>query len=302
MSKKVVYCLLTAAIWSAPSFIQSFAQEREPSEQNVVYGMYSGLALLMDVYKPAEGNGAGIVLINGSGWHSDTELSAEPLKMGYPYMDRIRDALVDAGYTVFSINHRAAPRFKYPNAVDDTKRAIQFARYQAKRFGIDENKLGALGHSSGAHLAAMVGVLDESLEAIDGDPISEQRSKVASVAAIAAPLDLTILNSGASMAASTPSLVTFLGKRPEYENGFISREGLYYEASPVSHVSRDDASFLLIQGMSDPVVPPENALVMHAALTEAGVKVQLEEVEGDHGPDFDPQLIVDWFNKTLEEQ
>jgi len=32
-------------------------------EKNVVYGMYSGLALLMDVYRPAKPNGAAIVAI-----------------------------------------------------------------------------------------------------------------------------------------------------------------------------------------------------------------------------------------------
>ncbi|MEO8129340.1 MAG: hypothetical protein ABJF23_11245 [Bryobacteraceae bacterium] len=36
-------------------------------ESNVLYGMYSGLALLMDVYHPANPNGYGVVFISGSG-------------------------------------------------------------------------------------------------------------------------------------------------------------------------------------------------------------------------------------------
>jgi hypothetical protein len=49
-------------------------------ERNVVYGMYSGLALLMDVYYPEDPNGYGIVFISGSGWSAELSLDATPLK------------------------------------------------------------------------------------------------------------------------------------------------------------------------------------------------------------------------------
>jgi hypothetical protein len=39
-------------------------------DSNVVYGMYSGTALLMDVYNPATPKGVGIVHVSGSGWTS----------------------------------------------------------------------------------------------------------------------------------------------------------------------------------------------------------------------------------------
>ena len=45
-------------------------------ERNVVFGMYSGLALLMDVYHPENPNGYGIVFISGSGW--TRELASTP--------------------------------------------------------------------------------------------------------------------------------------------------------------------------------------------------------------------------------
>lgn len=37
-------------------------------EKNVVYGMFSGLALLMDVYYPEDPNGIGLLVIPGSGF------------------------------------------------------------------------------------------------------------------------------------------------------------------------------------------------------------------------------------------
>ena len=48
-------------------------------EKNVVYGRYSGLALLMDVYRPAQPNGIAIVAIQGSGWYSPMRYDAVAL-------------------------------------------------------------------------------------------------------------------------------------------------------------------------------------------------------------------------------
>ena len=70
-------------------------------ERNVVYGMFSGLALTMDVYRPNEPIGIGVVVIPGSGWHNAGRGYADPqLKDGYGPINRIRDGLVDAGFTV----------------------------------------------------------------------------------------------------------------------------------------------------------------------------------------------------------
>ena len=44
--------------------------------KNVVYGMHGGLALLMDVYEPAESNGHALLYIAGSGWHWPTDYGA----------------------------------------------------------------------------------------------------------------------------------------------------------------------------------------------------------------------------------
>ena len=82
-------------------------------ERNVVFGMYSGLALLMDVYHPENPNGYGIVFISGSGWTRELGLDATPLKeSGQEEIYAV--PLAAAGYTVFGINHRASPRFRHP--------------------------------------------------------------------------------------------------------------------------------------------------------------------------------------------
>ena len=115
---RYVLCACMAWMFAAPSLS---AQARV--EQNVVYGMYSGLALLMDVHHPAEPNGVGVILIWGSGWHGPTTYDARQLKRR-----SVPKIFLDVGYTVFAINHRNAPRFRYPAAVEDVQRAVRFVR------------------------------------------------------------------------------------------------------------------------------------------------------------------------------
>ena len=120
---------------------QSWAQSHV--EKNVVYGMYSGLALLMDVHRPEKPNGYGVIFVSGSGWQAPLTYGAVGLKEGQ--IDTWGPPLLSGGYTVFAINHRATPRFHYPAAVEVFQRAVRFVRHHARQFSIDPNRLGAVG-------------------------------------------------------------------------------------------------------------------------------------------------------------
>ena len=260
-------------------------------ERNTIFGMYSGLALLMDVYSPEKPNGYGIVFIAGSGWQAPLPYNAQPLKDSGqvpPYMK----ALAAAGYTVFAIDHRAAPRFQYPAAVEDAQRAVRFVRYHARRYGIDADRIGAAGGSSGGHLVSMLGVLDGKGAAGDEDPVNRVSAKVQCVVARAAPSDLTRFAS----AGGARALDSFMGSG--------SRE----EASPVRHVSADDPPILLMHGDKDQTVPFEQSEQFQASLERAGVTVKLLRVPGGaHGPNFPgatnpPDYLgemVRWFDRYL---
>lgn len=106
------FCLLSSVLVAAERSV----------ETNVVFGSYSGLALLMDVYKPAMSNGYGIVVIPASAWHRDLGYDAALLKQSREFPPAI-ETLVAKGYTAFVINHRAAPRFHYHDAIADAQRA-----------------------------------------------------------------------------------------------------------------------------------------------------------------------------------
>lgn len=290
--------LVTALAMFLASGVAERAVAEERVERNVVFGMYSGLALLMDVYYPENPNGYGIVFISGSGWTRGLSLDATPLKeSGQENVYAV--PLAAAGYTVFGINHRASPRFRHPAHLEDAQRAVRFVRHHAERFGIDPSRIGAMGGSSGGHLVSMLGVLDGAGAATDANPVNQESAKVQVVVARAAPTDLTL-----SPARSNHALFGF--RRSDREDSVEYQR--FVEASPVTHVTSDDAPFLLIHGDADETVPIKNAEVMKAALEQADVPVDLLRIPGaGHGPTFPgatnpPDYIgamVEWFDHHL---
>lgn len=269
-------------------------------EKNVVYGMYSGLALLMDVYRPDKPNGSGVIFVAGSGWHTSLEYGAGALNdtqiqiWGPP--------LVEAGYTVFAINHRAAPGFRYPAAVEDVTRAVRFVRHHAKRFGVSPARLAGVGGSSGAHLVGLVAMLAAPGIADDPDLVNREPATLQAVVLRAGRFDLRTTPIGEAAA-------SFMGTLP----GDPSGRRLYTAASPIAHVTPAASPTLLLHGDSDDVVPFEQSLAMEKALRGAKVPVRLVRVEGgEHGPTLGtpgnphPRLpemfteMVGWLNRHLQ--
>jgi acetyl esterase/lipase len=267
-------------------------------EKNVVYGMYSGLALLMDVYHPATRNGIGVVYIPGSAWHAPLAYNATQLK-NVSIVGPATQPLVEAGYTVFVINHRQAPRFRYPAPIEDAQRAVRFTRHYAERFGIHPEFIGAAGHSSGACVALLLGLLDE-VHSKHPDPVERKSAKVQAVASLAAPTDF--INVQVSFVQSS-----YLGL-PLFDRTATSSEEyqVYRNASPVFHATQDDAPTLLLHGNADTVVPFQNSGLMHRALTDAGVTVRRIDLSGGgHFPPYPPHApdpfleTVKWFDEHL---
>jgi acetyl esterase/lipase len=269
------------------------------TESNVIYGMISGLALLMDVHHPETPNGYGLIHVSGSGWTAPLGLDARPLKES-PHVRLEGRPLVEAGYTLFSINHRATPRFHYPAPVLDAQRAVRFVRHHAGRYGIDAARIGAIGGSSGGNLVSMLGVLDGEGDPKDESPINRLSAKVQCVVARAAPVlfgpdqrDVRALFLNAVL-------------RPGAHPGSIEARRAR-QASPLTYVSPGDPPFFLIHGEADEVVPIAHLEAMEAALREAGVPAQSLRVPGaGHGPGIvaDPAIaaqIVAWFDEHLME-
>ena len=260
-------------------------------ERNVVYGMYSGLALLMDVYYPENPNGYGIVFVSGSGWTRELSLDAAPITQT-GQEDVYAVPLAEAGYTVFNINHRAAPRFRHPAHLEDAQRAIRFIRHHAGEFGIDAERIGAMGGSSGAHLVSMLGVMDGDGDPDDPSPVNRESAKAQVVVVRAAPTDFR-----------GDAAAPLFGFRDTAGREGTAEFRLLAEASPIMYVTSDDAPFLLIHGDADPVVPFELSVAMQAELEKAGVSASLIRVEGGgHGPRFEATQVIDGRRVRAEPQ
>jgi len=268
-------------------------------EKDVVYGVMSGMSLLMDVYHPSESIGRAAVFIAGSGWDGrEVGYTEYELKQSNSYYEGLFHELTNAGFTVFSVNHRMAPVHKYPAAVEDVRRAVRFVRANAERYSVSPDKIAAIGHSSGGHLSSLLGVLDEDQS--NGQDMTEAAgysSKVQAVVAIAAPQDLTI-----NSAIVAPFTASFIGDRPPMDDEFRNflREGIYAEASPITHVSPDDAAFLFIHANDDDYVGSEHATMMHDAANAVGMSVRLVIEEANtHSPTLDGVMISEWLIEQL---
>jgi acetyl esterase/lipase len=250
------------------------ARAQSRVDKNVIYGMYSGLALLMDVHYPEQPNGYGIVFVSGSGWQAPMHYGAVGLKEGQ--IPLWGPPLLRSGYTVFAINHRAAPRFHYPTAVEDVQRAVRFVRHHAKQYGIDPNRLGAVAGSSGAHLIGLVAMLAAKGIDADTDAVNREPATLQTVVLRAAPTDIRKNNQGA--------VVSFMERLPDRTP---EDQKVYSAASPITHVSSSSPPVLLLHGDSDDTVPFEQSVAMEAALRRVSVPVKLVRVAGgEHGPNF----------------
>ena len=277
--------------------LSTIALAQSRVERNIVYGMYSGTALLMDVHYPVDANGVGVIFVPGSGWSADTAYGAAGIKDGE--IPRIWiPPLTGAGYTVFVPNHRGTPAFHYPDPVHDIQRAVRFVRHNAPRFKIDANRLGGLGGSSGGHLIALMGLMDGKAEDDSGDPVDQQSAKLQALVLYSAPVDLSMVPVGASVGA-------FLRVPPPTPRTPKATARLYQEASPISYVTADDPPTLLLAGDADTNVPHRHAMALQAALQKVHVPSKLITIpRGTHGPTFglavDAPRPTDWPDYNSE--
>ena len=263
--------------------LSATASAQSRVDTNVVYGMYSGAALLLDVHYPARPNGFGIIFIPGSGWSAPLGYAAAPLKESNQ-VEMYVPSLTQAGYTVFAITHRATPTFRYPAPLEDAQRSVRFIRHNAAKYGINAARIGGAGGSSGGHLVSMLGTMGGPGNASDADPVNRESARLQCIVARAAPLDLLRMRPSIG----TEALALFLGVRVIESTPKTSVEyTTAWAASPINYVSPEAAPFLLIHGDVDQTVPFHQSEMMEAALKKAGVPVQLVPIAGgDHGPTF----------------
>jgi acetyl esterase/lipase len=234
-------------------------------QQDIPYGDAGGQKLLLDLYLPAE-NGShprpAIVLIHGGGW-VDFDKST---------MSRMANFLAQAGFVAASVDYRLlrGNENRWPAQLDDVQRAVRWLRANAGKYNIDPNHIGAFGHSAGAQLAALLGMEDTR---DNSDPaLAKYSSRVQAVVDVSGPTDFLKDHDPDGDA----FLAVFFG------GSYDKVPDVWRDASPVSHVAKSDAPFLIVHGTQDQSVPIAQAQELCDKLKQAGVKVSFLKLDDGH--------------------
>jgi acetyl esterase/lipase len=272
--------------------------------EDVIYGRKFGMCLTLDVFTPTERpNGQAVIFAESGGWWS----SKDNIKPEF-YKE-----FLNRGYVVFAVLHSSQPKFAIPEYVQDMHRAIRFIRHRAKEYKIDPDKLGIVGHSAGGHLALLQAFAPEEGDKTAKDPVDREHSRVAVVAAFAAPTDF--LNWGevgkANMGDPTRPGVFAAFEFPKMMRETLSfdierdpkkRDEIKRAMSPASRVTSAAPPVLLIYGDKDGNVPPQQTEWLAAKLKAEKVphEVILKKGAGHSWkelPTKDMGYAADWFAK-----
>ena len=257
---------------------------------DVVYGHKDGMALTFDIFKPkTHTNGAAIIFMVSGGWVSNYI----PPDQALP---KYRE-LLDAGFTVITLRHGGSPKYLIPEIVADVRRGVRFIRYNARRWGIDPNRLGVYGGSAGGHLSLMIGLASDNGDPAAKGDFMKESDRVAAVVAYFPPVDLRLLARGLNPPPSGTVLDRFPALNFEKEKAA--------DFSPIVFVTSDDPPTLLIHGDKDQLVNISNSQIIFDALKKNNVKTDFIIIPGaDHGfrgEDAKRAMAatVSWFEQTL---
>jgi acetyl esterase/lipase len=184
----------------------------------------------------------------------------------------IANWLTSLGYTVFVLQYRV-PNVR-DGAFQDIQRAIRLIRYNAKKYGIDPNKIGAMGFSAGAHVVARLGMADSTQTYPTQDAADKEYGR--------------------------PDCMIII--YPGYLDG-----GPNKSLTPELKASSKTADTFIFQAMDDAIVQSSFALV--AALRDVKANVELHLVpKGGHGfgmiagnkaAETWPPLLAAWLKDHL---
>lgn len=306
---KLFYILF---LFSVSTFNSNAQEKTSFTQEEVIYARKDGMALTMVILKPEKTNGKGIVNVMSGGWYSNNSFIAKEINESKPFLE--------SGYTVFLTMHSSNPRYDIAEAASDIKHAVQYIRFNAKKFDIDPDNIGISGSSSGGHLSLVASTSNDLKNSNSENPVRRVSSKVQAVAVFYPPTDF--LNWGRpneymNYLQSAPFLVKrhVLGAlkfqvfdtinnvyKPIKDS--IAIRKISISVSPAQLVTLDDAPTYIIHGDSDHTVPLQQSQLLKKKFDSIGVPLILKIKPGaDHGwenMNIDRKEFVKWFDKYLK--
>ena len=211
-----------------------------------------------DIYRPsAAGRYPAVLVVHGGGWARRSKADMADLS---------RD-LAEQGFVAVNIEYRFAPEYVFPAQLQDLQMAMRWLHVHADDYGVDRERVGAWGYSSGAHLVALLATVaanpDSPLNQPYGGPVTRPRAVVAG----GTPADLRLFQ-------NSDLVRKFLGGKQD------DIPATYAQASPVTQVTADTPPMFLYHGTWDGVVPVEQARALRRALLADGVENELYLMKG----------------------
>jgi len=140
-------------------------------------------------------------------------------------------------------DYRKWPQVKLDGFMQDGARAVAWTHAHAGKYGGDSRDLFLMGHSAGAHIAALLAT-DDTWLAAQG----MHARQLAGFIGLAGPYDFLPL------------------KDPDFVDMFGSTHAAQLRSQPVHFVNGDEPPMLLMQGTTDKIVWPKNTLSLAVAM------------------------------------
>jgi acetyl esterase/lipase len=267
--------------------------------EEVIYGHKLGMALTLDFLQPDKPNGAGVIFVMSGGWVSRRDPLADAKARAALFT-----RLLERGYTLFLVYHGSQPKFVILEILEDIHRSVRFIRHNARRFGIDPERIGISGASAGGHLSLMLGTTGTKGDPKARDPIDRESSAVNAVACFCPPTDFLNYGKPGEDAVGVGILKNF---RPAFglkQGTAEERKALGKKISPINFVSATTAPTLIMHGDADTLVPFQQAqsFVKKCAEFKVPARLVTKEKAGHAWPGmFDKDFVTfaDWFDKHL---
>lgn len=254
--------------------------------KDLEYAKSDGKSLRLDLYLPKDTlkKVPLIVMIHGGGWYRGDKAI---------YMKQA-ELFANSGYAAASINYRFIPEYIFPAGLKDCIAAVKWLKDSSAVYGIDPERVGVFGDSSGGHLALMT--------ALAGENAGFGSTGGTQAAAVWFPVTDIPLYFSKNPKLNEKLMGGSLEKMPEE----------YKKASPVNYVSKNNPPTLLIHGERDRVVPIKHSEDLFSLMKTAGAKVELLRVKNaDHAfvppakgfePDYDGIMkkMVKFFDEHLK--
>lgn len=220
----------------------------------------------LDLYAPsAPGPHPVVVFVHGGGWRTGDKRNAAVGEEKAAFFTR-------EGFVYVSLNYRLSPKAAHPAHIEDVAAGVAWVGSHVAEHGGDPRRIAVMGHSAGAHLAALV-ACDPRWLAAHGLGLDALSAAVL--------LD----GAGYDLAGSLEPLsgAREAHKRSLYVPAFGEDEATWRDASPIAHVTAGAPPFLIFH-----VATRADSKALSRALCDAlagvGVPAKVVAAEGkNHG-------------------